>query len=261
MVFFARVYPLNSWMLLQLCEGMNSDSTKTRAPRLPPAFVDLLILDPPYNLTKNYHGNVSRRYCCPGKDPWKTSAKVGLTGGIGSGKSAVAACFAELGVRVIDADAVAREITAPGAAQFAEVAACFGAGIVGADGAIDRKKLGAVVFASPAKRKQLEAILHPPIRAEMHARAARAAGAYCVLDIPLLVESGQYREMQRVAVVLRNSRGMRDADIRRIMRSQASEQARLAAADDVIDNNGAIEAIETQVAALHHTYMELFADG
>jgi len=199
------------------------------------------------------------------------AAKVGLTGGIGSGKSAVAACFAELGVRVIDADAVAREITAPGAAQFAEVAACFGAGIVGADGAIDRKKLGAVVFASPAKRKQLEAILHPPIRAEMHARAARAAGVYCVLDIPLLVESGQYREMQRVAVVscaraariarLRNSRGMRDADIRRIMRSQASEQARLAAADDVIDNNGAREKIAPRVRELHAVYLELFGGG
>ncbi|MGR3914199.1 MAG: dephospho-CoA kinase [Gammaproteobacteria bacterium] len=199
------------------------------------------------------------------------AAKIGLTGGIGSGKSAVAGCFAELGVRVIDADAIGRELTAPGGAQFARVVACFGAGIVGADGAIDRKKLGALIFASAARRKQLEAILHPPIRAEMHARAARAAGAYCVLDIPLLVESGQYRDMQRVAVVscaravriarLRSARGMRDADIKRVMRSQASERARLAVADDVIDNNGARAEIARRVRELHAVYAGLFGGG
>ena len=197
------------------------------------------------------------------------AAKVGLTGGIGSGKSAVAACFAELGVTVIDADAIARELTAPGGAQVGAVVECFGAEITAADGEIDRKKLGALVFASEERRKQLEAILHPPIRAEMFARAARAGGAYCVLDIPLLVENRQHFDVRRVAVVscaretriarLVKTRGMRAADIERVMQSQASEEERLAAADDVIDNNGALADLAPRVKELHAEYLRMFS--
>lgn len=211
----------------------------------------------------------ARMHAPPQKPHTRAPAKVGLTGGIGCGKSAVAACFRELGVRVIDADAVARELVAPGAAQFDAVVECFGGEIVGADGGIAREKLGALVFASADARKKLEAILHPPIRAEMYARAARARGAYCVLDIPLLVENGQYREMQRVAVVvcarktriarLQSARGMCAAHIERVMKTQASESERRAVADDIIDNNGARDALMPQVRALHEKYLRLFS--
>ena len=196
------------------------------------------------------------------------AAKVGLTGGIGSGKTTVAGCFAGLGVQVIDADRIARRLTAPGTAQFAQIVECFGDEMADSEGRLDRKRLARVVFGSPEKRALLEAILHPPIRAEMHARAQRDERPYCLLDIPLLVESGQYREMARVVAVscsrdlrirrLRRHREMARAEIERIMASQASERQRLAVADDVIDNNGAMGDIEPRVMALHEIYLELF---
>ncbi len=198
------------------------------------------------------------------------AVKVGLTGGIGSGKTTVADCFGELGIQVIDADRIARALTEPGTAQFAEIMECFGGEIMDSDGRLDRKQLGRVVFNSPQKRKQLESILHPPIRVEMYALAQQDAQRYCVLDIPLLVESGQYRDMRRVVVVacapelrarrLREQRDMTDAQITQVMETQASEAERLARADDVIDNNGTPEDIETQVAALHQAYWKSFAD-
>ena len=196
------------------------------------------------------------------------AAKVGLTGGIGSGKTTVAGCFAGLGVQVLDADHIARRLTESGTAQFAQILECFGDEMVDSEGQLDRKRLGRVVFDSAEKRALLEAILHPPIRAEMHAHAQRDERLYCLLDIPLLVESGQYREMARVVAVscsrdlrirrLRHHRNIERAEIERIMASQASERQRLAVADDVIDNNGAIGDIESRVAALHETYLELF---
>ncbi len=195
------------------------------------------------------------------------AARVGLTGGIGGGKTTVADAFAALGVTVLDADVIARRISEPGTAQFERIVEQFGAGIVDEQGRLDRAQLGRIVFASKPQRELLESILHPPIRAEMHDRAARDAGRYCILDIPLLVESGQYREMERVLVVscsrdvrvrrLRR-RGMKPAEIERVMRTQASERQRRAVADDVIDNNGDPADIEPQVRRLHDTYIELF---
>ena len=197
------------------------------------------------------------------------AARVGLTGGIGSGKTAVAACFARLGVQVIDADQIGRHITAPGTVQFDQIVARFGREMVDSDGRLERKQLARVVFDSPEKRQLLESILHPPIRAEMAARARRDERCYCILDIPLLVESGQYREMHRVVVVtcarearirrLRQRRGMTRKEIERVLGAQASERQRKAVADDIIDNNGAIEEIEPQVRGLHEKYMKLFA--
>lgn len=197
------------------------------------------------------------------------ATKIGLTGGIGSGKTTVADCFRELGIGVIDADQVARNLTIPNTTQFDQIVQCFGDEVVDSDGQIDRKRLGRLVFSSAQKRKRLEAILHPPIRAEMYARARRDEQPYCILDIPLLVESGQYREMARVVVVdcrrevrirrLRRQRNLSDAEIESVMRHQATDQQRLAVADDVIDNNGAIENIAAQVRALHQTYLALFA--
>lgn len=196
------------------------------------------------------------------------AARVGLTGGIGSGKTTVADCFGGLGVQVIDADRIARRMTEPGTAQFAQILECFGGEMADSEGRLDRKRLGRVVFGSPEKRKLLESILHPPIRKEMYARARRDAQRYCILDIPLLVESGQYREMERVVTVscsrdlrirrLRRHRHRERAEIERIMESQAGDRQRLAVADDVIDNNRAIGDIEPRVVALHETYLELF---
>ena len=197
------------------------------------------------------------------------AAKVGLTGGIGSGKSTVADCFGELGVQVIDADRIARHLTEPGTAQFERIVECFGEDITDSRGRLDRKRLGRVVFGSPEKRKLLESILHPPIRAVMYDRARRDERPYCILDIPLLVESGQYREMARVVAVscardtrirrLRLHRHLTRAEIEQIMEHQASEEQCLAVADDVIDNNGAVDDIAPRVRALHQTYLRLFS--
>ena len=193
--------------------------------------------------------------------------KVGLTGGIGSGKSAVAECFAELGVSVIDADRIAHELSASGSVQFEQIVARFGDEIVDTDGNLNRARLARIVFNSAQKRQQLEAILHPPIRAEMHAIAQRDTQSYCLLVIPLLLESGQQREMERVITVTCSrptriarlrQRGMSTDDIARVMKTQAREQQRIEMADDVIDNNFDRDAIAPQVRDLHQTYLALF---
>lgn len=196
------------------------------------------------------------------------AVKIGLTGGIGSGKSAVAKCFAEVGIQVINADQIGHRLSQSGTVEFAQIIAQFGADILDATGQIERARLAKSVFASPQKRKLLESILHPPIRAEMHARAEQDEQCYCILEIPLLVESAQYREMARVITVsclpalriarLKQHRDMHSREIKRIMENQASEEERLAVADDVIDNNHAIEEIEPQVARLHQTYLNWF---
>lgn len=199
------------------------------------------------------------------------AAKVGLTGGIGGGKTTVAQAFTALGVTVLDADAIARRLSGPGGAAVQQIIAQFGDGVLDADGNIDRARLGRIVFASPAKRRQLEAILHPPIRREMHARARDDAAPYCILDIPLLIETGQHRDMQRVAVVTcareerirrilqRAGNRMTRADIERVMQTQVDDDARIKAADDVIDNNGGIEALRRRMQQLHATYTALFS--
>lgn len=196
------------------------------------------------------------------------AAKVGLTGGIGSGKTTVANAFAELGVSVLDADRIARRLSQPGSAPFERIVARFGDGILDSQGRIDRKRLGRRVFACQQQRRQLEAILHPPIREIMTARARRDARPYCILDIPLLVESRQYRDMRRVVVVtcatdtrIRRlmERGMTAADIERVMQNQAGDAERLAVADDVIDNRGGVEDVRRRVRELHRAYTALFA--
>ncbi len=193
--------------------------------------------------------------------------RVGLTGGIGSGKSAVAECFAELGVSVIDADRIAHELSAPGSAQFEQIVARFGDEVVDTDGKLNRARLGRMVFDSAQKRQQLEAILHPPIRTEMLAIAQHDTQSYCLLVIPLLVESGQHREMERVVTVTCSrqtriarlrQRGMSADDIARVMNAQASEQQRIEIADDVINNNFDLDALAPQVRDLHQTYLALF---
>ena len=193
---------------------------------------------------------------------------VGLTGGIGSGKSAAAAEFARLGATVIDADAIAHELTQAGGAAMPAIRALFGDELVDAAGAMDRRKVRERVFADPAARQRLEALLHPMIRAEAQRRIASATGAYVVHVIPLLVESRERgHRVDRVLVVDCPERmqiervsarsGLSEDEVRSIMRAQASRAARLAAADEVIDNGGTLDALREQVRALHSRYLKL----
>jgi dephospho-CoA kinase len=191
---------------------------------------------------------------------------VGLTGGIGSGKSAAADEFARLGATVVDTDEIAHELTGPGGAALPLIEKQFGKAFV-AGGAMDRKRMRERVFADPHAKKTLEQILHPMIRAESARRIAAASGAYVIHVVPLLVESPDYRKrVDRVLVVdvpegtqierVRSRSGLAQDEVRAIMRTQASRAERLAAADDVIDNAGPREALRTQVAALHQKYLQ-----
>jgi dephospho-CoA kinase len=191
--------------------------------------------------------------------------RVGLTGGIASGKSAVADAFARRGTPIVDTDAIARDVVEPGRPALAEVVRAFGPGVLDADGRLDRRALRTLVFAQPELRRRLEAILHPAIRAEMHARADAAAGPYVVVAIPLLVENGLQAQVDRVLVVdcppevqlarLLARDGETPEGARRILAAQASREARLAAADDVIVNDGSLAELDARVDALHRAYL------
>jgi len=198
---------------------------------------------------------------------------VGLTGGIGSGKSAAATFFAGHGAAVIDTDALAHEFTAPGGAAMAAIRDTFGSAVVAPSGALDRAAMRHLAFNDVVAKGRLESILHPLIRAEGQLRCERelAQGApYAVLVVPLLVESGTYRsrvsrvvvvdcdEAAQIARVMARS-GMAREEVQRIMAAQASRAQRLAAADDTLNNDGDISALELQVAALHRKYLVLAA--
>jgi dephospho-CoA kinase len=192
---------------------------------------------------------------------------VGLTGGIGSGKSAAADAFAELGADVVDTDAIARELTEKGGAALAHVEKLFGPEFLDEGGAMNRKKVRDLVFADPAAKRSLEALLHPMIREESGRRIAAARGPYAIHVVPLLIESPDYRSrVDRVLVVdcpeetqvarVRARSGLSEEEVRAIMRTQVSRAERLAAADDVIDNRGSRDALRKQVAALHQKYLQ-----
>ena len=189
--------------------------------------------------------------------------KVGLTGGIGSGKSTVARMLGGAGFAVVDADQLARDIMEPGSPVLDEVAAEFGADLIGADGVLNRGELARRAFATTEDTQRLNAITHPAIRAESERRfaAAEAAGEQAVIyDMPLLVDLGLHKDMDLTVVVdvdkderirrLVAKRGLDEADARARMAQQIDDATRLAAADVVIDNNGPLEALEPQVAAL-----------
>jgi len=185
---------------------------------------------------------------------------VGLTGGIGSGKSTVSRMLADLGAVVIDADQLAREVVEPHEPAFARVVERFGPGVVGPDGRLDRPALGAIVFRDPEARADLEAITHPAIGVRMAERMAAEAGTdhVVVLDVPLLVESGRMNTAGVIVVDcpeelaierLERDRGMDADEIRRRMAAQATRQERLDRADFVIVNNGSRERLREQVEA------------
>jgi len=191
-----------------------------------------------------------------------------LTGGIGSGKSSVARLFEAHGVAVIDADALAHELTSPGGAALPAIRAAFGREVVDERGALDRERMRRRAFGDPAARKRLEAILHPMIRDESERRRAAATSAYVILMIPLLVESGDPRrrcdrvlvvdcpEAEQVRRVMLRSNLARP-EVAAIMSAQASRAERLAHADDVIDNGGDPSGLPQQVEALHARYLAL----
>ncbi len=193
---------------------------------------------------------------------------VGLTGGIGSGKSAVADLFSARGVVVVDTDALAHALTAHDGAAMPDIVAAFGTNVRLPSGGLDRTAMRRRIFADPAERRRLEDILHPLIRREAVLRCQTAFSPYVILAVPLLLESGAYqRIVQRVLVVdCRESTqiervmarsGLSAADVRRIVATQASRAERLAIADDVIDNEGEIAALAPQVEALHERYLGL----
>jgi len=192
---------------------------------------------------------------------------VGLTGGIGSGKSTVAHAFEAHGVEVIDADALAHGLTAPGGAAIPALRTAFGNEVIDASGALDRARMRRIAFADASARQRLEAILHPMIRAETDRLARSARSAYVILMIPLLVESGDpHARCDRVLVVdcpeeeqvrrVMARSGLPRAEAEAIMATQASRAARLAAADDVVDNSGKPSGLAAQVATLHRRYLD-----
>ena len=199
--------------------------------------------------------------------------RVGLTGGVASGKSAVAELFAGLGVVVADADVAARAVVEPGEPALADVVAAFGADVLDASGRLDRARLRARVFNDSGARRELEGLLHPPIRSALRKAAEAAPGPYVIVAIPLLAEGGgrdAYPWLDRILVVdapieLQRSRliardGIDAALADRMLAAQAGRQERLAIADDVVVNDGAIESLTPQVEALDRQYRRL-ADG
>jgi dephospho-CoA kinase len=195
---------------------------------------------------------------------------VGLTGGIAAGKSTATAFFQEHGVPVIDADEVARDVVASGTPGLAAVTGAFGTQILQADGTLDRRRLRDVVFADPAQRQRLEAILHPLIQTEIRTRLQQASGPYCILAVPLLIESPNLRALvQRILVVdlpqqvqvarLMQRDGMTSAQCQAILAAQATRAQRLDAADDVVDNAGGVADLARQLDILHARYQELAA--
>lgn len=192
---------------------------------------------------------------------------VGLTGGIGSGKSTVAELFAARGVTIIDADAVSHRVSAPGGPAIAPIRAVFGDEFITADGALDRPRMRAHVFADPSERRRLEAILHPMIRAICDAERASARSPYVLDVVPLLLESGRKPDrVQRVLVVacdetvqiarVMKRSGLAEAEVRAIIATQMPQPEKLRLADDVIDNSGAPDALDEPVAHLHARYLE-----
>jgi dephospho-CoA kinase len=193
---------------------------------------------------------------------------VGLTGGIGCGKSTVADLFAALGATIVDTDVIAHALTAPQGAAMPAIVAEFGPDFAQPDGALDRARMRTLVFSDATARARLEAILHPRIRAATEAAGKAATGAYVIYVVPLLIESGSWRERvtrvlaidcsedTQVARVMQRSHLSAD-EVRAIMATQVTRARRLAEADDVVDNDTGLEALRAQVQALHERYLAL----
>lgn len=200
-----------------------------------------------------------------------TSLKVGLTGGIGSGKTTVSNLFSDLGVPIIDADVIARELVKPEQPAYHEVIREFGGDIVDDQGELRRDALRRIVFSEPERKGRLEAILHPLVRNEIEQRADLANFAYCIISIPLLFETNGASSVDRILVVdtpedIQLSRacardGSKEDAIRKIMASQATRTQRLAGADDIIHNDLDLEHLRRQVNLLHDKYLVIASNS
>ncbi|MFJ2333127.1 dephospho-CoA kinase [Pseudomonas helleri] len=199
----------------------------------------------------------------PSSKPWI----LGLTGGIGSGKSAAAEHFASLGVHVVDADHAARWVVEPGRPALAEIAKHFGDDVLQADGQLNRSALRSLIFSDPQERQWLEALLHPLVREEIAQNLAQAQSPYAILVSPLLIEAGQHKTTQRVLVIdapqalqiqrtlLRDNTS--EEQVQAILKAQASREERLRHADDVLVNDTDLNALKSEVERLHHFYLTL----
>ncbi|MGD8617259.1 MAG: dephospho-CoA kinase [Gammaproteobacteria bacterium] len=193
--------------------------------------------------------------------------RIGLTGGIASGKTEASRRFAELGVPVIDTDLIARELVNPGQPALAEIADQFGDAVIAPGGGLDRARLRAIVFSDAGRRRQLERILHPRIREKALSEADRLDAPYCILVIPLLVETATDYPLDRILVIdaptelqierLRHRDSLSEADIAAILTAQTSRETRLKAADDVVVNAGTTDELREKIDALHRRYLQL----
>jgi dephospho-CoA kinase len=193
--------------------------------------------------------------------------RVGLTGGIGSGKTAVSNHFAELGVPVIDTDLIAREIVEPGQPALNLITAEFGSDILTSNGSLDRDKLRNKVFSDPRMRKKLESITHPTIRERMYVLVNEVTAPYCIIVVPLLFESNFREFMNRILVVvaprakrlewIQKRSGLTSDEIGAIIDSQASDTDRLKMADDVLENNADLETLRQSTGRMHELYLKL----
>ncbi len=192
------------------------------------------------------------------------SLKIGLTGGIASGKSVVSEYFAQLGVPIIDADEIAHNLVKPNQPLLKIIAATFGNEVIFADGSLNRAKLRQIIFANPSQRQQLEAILHPPIKQIMQTQAKQLNNCYCLLSIPLLLETQQMDLVDRVLVVdcsitlqrkrLQQRDNLSAIEIEQILQVQANRDTRLAIANEVIYNNSTLDELKQQILILHKQY-------
>jgi len=192
---------------------------------------------------------------------------VGLTGGIASGKSTVARLFGELGADIIDTDEIARALVRPGSPVLAGIIERFGPDLQTADGSLDRRRLRTLIFADPEIRRELEAMLHPPIRAEALARAAASSAPYAILVVPLLFETGFDRLVDRRLVVdcpesqqierLIARDGISETEARAMLAAQMSREERKLRADDCLDNSGSLESTQSRVRELHANFLHL----
>ena len=193
--------------------------------------------------------------------------KIGLTGGIGSGKSTAADFFRQQGIEVIDLDQIARWIVEPGSAALDQISEHFGAGIRTGRGELDRQKLGNIIFNDGAEKRWLESLLHPLIQREMAKRITASNSAYVVIEIPLLAENGHRRDVDRVLVIdsepqaqLERARArgnQSEEQIKKIIGLQASRQARNALADEIVENHGSRAELQQKLEPIHSMYLEI----
>jgi len=214
--------------------------------------------------------NTSGAHSASGKTDTRR-LRIGLTGGIASGKTTVANMFAELGVAIIDTDVIARSVVEPGQPALKEIRRAFGDEVLQANGTLDRKRMRAIVFNDDDQRSKLESIVHPRIREQAENQAANATSAYHIVVVPLLAQSPMQADMHRILVVdcseatqlarLLARDAETEAQARRIIASQVDRATRLAMADDVVSNEGNLAETRQQVSALHARYLSLADDS